>query len=1123
MKFFVLAGAICLACSLYGEDLAKKAWELESRGDALAAQELLIKATQGTSDAQAWRVYAEYLDRHRDPGAREAYEKALSFLPADDRAERSAIARRLAALDLVGDDRAAAAKHLQEYAGSAGRPLSIPADPPAAAQNSGTIDIPGPLRSFARMAALAPDLAPQDLLPALARNVVTNGYQALSSSEGLDQTEYLKLVIRYLSQARELDKVAGQDKVIKLESCESTNTADLLKVLGYRMRGGCGSDVVLETVNATRAFLTIDSGFPLADLEQALRSNRPFTYNFQPSRVPVLYGQEFWLSAREKAQGDFIDVFLGDPSICRLYLALAKMDPLVADALRENSGVLKLKAYAHVLDFYGGLFEIRNGKAVTPGGPATEKAWADLVGASPEKPAQFYERLAARDDGWMASYYDALLRVRGPAVEYLTQPDRMKRFYAAIRGKVTSPGPARPVFRANTDMMLLTTRLVIGHDGRPVVPGNLDVWKNLFVHHPNGKYDAKLTKAAGSWKDTDDLLEALFGLCRKAVDNEPLKIYMTMSDLERGRAHPLKPATVDRLVRSYRNYGGQYSIFAETPYIDDETILAFLDAAESVSQLKDQALRSDAAGSFQGLVSIWQIAARQGAISPQDAGKALRDAMDPFNSLRRERDLFDAARSGVRVLLAAAKAPQNANAQDAMLDLLAGTKFGADSETHTQVIQDMIRIFEAQRLISLQSLFDLADNLERAGSGEKINTELLNKVANRMAEIQLPRSAMSSLEKNQLGYGYWTDKHIERQRKLSLKAAVDKAGNDAEKLKDIRGELAPFLRDTLVGLNYVHYAPPGAQVLYTNPVFVRSHDFVGFAGAMQTWKRTEVFGSGWPANAGGRLVGSLTGLPYALAEAEQNFLIPSREQALIWGDLVPQMLISSKIPRWWNVTPAQVHWVGMHMNYGESLVAESAFDGELRGQVLDVLGRHAAPARVRRVSQALAAGQPKRALEEVTPAELYALGSAFAATAKDSPAAAEIRRLAQEYPDQVSPAAIARSFGTPKPTLSNSYAPDLLNLPTFPTLMGYSSRIMAETWESSLLYYAALADEIHAQPAQLNVLIPEWTQLTVERIFATHLEDWPALLRSLRTVGDEVRQKARKQQQATAAAAAGTL
>jgi len=49
------------------------------------------------------------------------------------------------------------------------------------------------------------------------------------------------------------------------------------------MRGGCGSEVVLETVNAPRAFLTTDSGFPLNDLEQALRTNHPFSYDFHPA------------------------------------------------------------------------------------------------------------------------------------------------------------------------------------------------------------------------------------------------------------------------------------------------------------------------------------------------------------------------------------------------------------------------------------------------------------------------------------------------------------------------------------------------------------------------------------------------------------------------------------------------------------------------------------------------------------------------------------------------------------------------------------------------------------------------------------------------------------------------
>jgi hypothetical protein len=132
---------------------------------------------------------------------------------------------------------------------------------------------------------------------------------------------------------------------------------------------------------------------------------------------------------------------------------------------------------------------------------------------------------------------------------------------------------------------------------------------------------------------------------------------------------------------------------------------------------------------------------------------------------------------------------------------------------------------------------------------------------------------------------------------------------------------------------------------------------------------------------------------------------------------------------------------------------------------------------------------------------------------------AEIRQLRSEHPGEVSEQAVSRAFGTPKPTLTNSYRPEILKLRTFPTLMGYSSRIMAESWESNTLFWAALADEVHATPSQLNVLIPEWTQKVVERIFASHLEDWPALLRSLRMVGDDVRAKTRLQASAEQKAA----
>ena len=1106
--------------SLEASEAVDRARQLERSGEVQSARVALAAAVQQSpNDADALTEYAAFLVRYGDADSRSAYAKAFEAIEkSGNQARLMPVARELVILDLLAGDRAAATRHIDAYHAAGGKDWTNAtawktAEPGGEAKQ--VVNVPGPLRSFGRMAAISTDIHADDVLPALARNVVTNGYQASHSNESLEQTEYLKLVHRYLSQARELDKLAGAEKVIRIENCDSANAGELLRIIGYRMRGGCGSEVVLETVNATRAFLTTDSGFPIAQLEQALRTNRPFTYDFHPSPVGVLYGSDYWLSEKEKQSGDFLEAFLGDPAMCRLYLGLSKLDAETADELRKAIPMPRLKSYAHVLDFFGAMFEIRNGKAVVPGGARSDGAWAELVGVSPDQGAAFFDKLLAKDDGWLASLYDSLARMSGPVKDYLTDPPRMKRFYAAVRGRVTSPGPARPVFRSNADMMLLTTRLRVDATGRPVIPGNLEVWKNLFITHPHGKYDGKLTKAASGWKDPDDVIEALFGLCRKSVENEPLKIFMALSDLDRYRDRPLEPATVERLSRDYHLYGTQYSIFNDVPSVSDKTIVQFLDTADAINRMKDQSLRADTAGTTQALVGLWQIFCLQGSIAPNQADAALAGILAPFAQAHRDRDLYDAGKAGTVLLLKTAGSTDLSTPQERLLDLLAGAANPSDADAHAQVVQDMNRILEAQRIVSLTTLFQLDDHLESLSHGGKVDMALINRLASRISEIQLPRSSLTTVEKNSFAFGYWTERHVETERKLNLRAAIEHAGNDPEKLKDVRGSLAPFLRDTLVSYSYAHYAPPGAQVLYTNPLFVRGHDFIGVQGAFHTWKGTELFGTGWPSNGGGRLVGSLAGLPYALAEAEQNFLVPAQTQALIWGDLVPQMILSAKIPRWWNVTPAQMHWVGLHLRYGRALIAEAANDGGTRKQLIEALAAHANPARTMLVEHLLEAGDVTAAIEKVTPAELFFVASRIEPQQADKgaggPLITEIRELRAAHSSEVGEQAVSRAFGTPKPTLTNSNRPELLHLRTFPTLMGYSSRIMAESWESNTLFWAGLADELHAAPTQLNVLIPEWTQKVVEQIFASHLEDWPALLRSLRVVGDDVRAKAKLQ------------
>lgn len=1066
----------------------------EMAGDVAGALALLQKqASEGTEPAL--KTFALFLDRHAEDGRREAY---LKWAAAESDPQSRKLALKQAVLiDFMEGKQTDLSHDLSQYRAAGGQDLQ-PTPHGANAQHYSMISIPGPLSSFARMAALSPDVAPEELLPALARNIVTNGYEA-SGNEALQQTEYLRLLVRYIGQARELQAMARNQKIV-IPACDSEETGNLLKVLGYRMRGACGGDMVLETVNATRAFLTDDSAFPLTELEQDLRANHRFELPYAPTMVPVLYNARYWIEAvNQNPQSEFLDAFLSDPSICRLYLGLSHLDRNTAAALRQQASAAKLKIYAHVLDFFGSMFQIRDGAAVVPGSP---KMWAAMTGVSPSNPGAFFAKLLATDDGWMASYFDVLSRIDGPTQAYLTQPDRMRRFYDALREKITSPGPARPVFRSSTELMLLTESLRIDSNGQPHVPGDLEVWRNLFIHHPHGKYDGKLTRSAATWRNNDDVIEALFGLSRKSVENEPLKIFLALNDVDRDRAKPMSSQLAARLVADYRSLGAQYALFADAPSLSEGSINQYLNLCKQTKDIRDALVRADTLGTVQAVVGLWRILVLQGSIPAAGQDSSFAKLLTPFIRAKQEADLFDAGRSGIDTLLAAAGKQPGSMRQEQVIELLVGKLRPPSGNQPASPAETFLRVFDAQLLVPLDSLFTLADRAGRQPVDPKTIKSLDEQIA-RLQETQSLRSSISSEERSTFAAGYWSDRHIDQEKKLS----VDRLVKNADK-KDAREALAPFLRDSLVGLLYSYYAPSGAQLLLTNSSFVRSHDFIGPENPSVEWSTTEVTGTGWPESAGGRLVGSLITLPYAIAESEQNFLSPKREQALIWADLVPQMIVDVTVNRWRNVTPEQVRWISLHVRRGESLLAAAGMNSTVQTAVLNSYRRFATPAHVELAEDYLQSGDFKNAMADVPTSALYALAmDPKLASISPDLYSTEIAAIASQNDPDLSPEAIAHTFGTPKLTLTHSLQPCLLYLRTFPALMGYSSRILAESWESNNIYYAALADQAGVPVNELDSYIPEWNRATIENIFATHLEDWPALLRSLRVVGMNIQEQ----------------
>ena len=987
------------------------------------------------------------------------------------------------------------------------QPSISSAKPPSPAVE--TVAIPGPLRSFMRMAAISQKVAPEDVLPLLARNVFMQGYQRGTP------TEFLLLLDRYIQQARELQILAGNTNTIRVTNCDDAGT--LVQILGYRLREGCGSkNFFLETANPDRAFLTIDSGFPLTELEESLQKGVPFVYPYAPTQVPVLFREADWttLSAgQKKGYSNAVDLLVNDPAVARLYWGLTKNDAETRLALLHAPGLRRLLPYAATLDFYGSQISIRSGKVIVPGGAWTQVSWKDLVGASPENPAEFVPRLLAKDNGWLAAYFDVLSRVSQSQREHLTENARLKRLYEDLRGTDLDPAATRGVFRQAPDLLVLFTRIQWEPNGDPYIPGNLEIWKQILKQKTDSKTIRDWTKKH-PLDHPEQLLDAMVAFSRVVTDSGPLQIYLTMCELDSGRAPEkrLSPQTVSLLASKFSQFNNWYLVFSEFPDLSDESATNFVTVADSIDKISNETLRGNTLGAFQANIGLWQILARQGEIPSAQLNASWQKMIAPFAKISSSPQLFDSTRTSLGELLVAAGGAPNGSPGE-IVDLLAGPR--QDTPDGQRVHQELARrirsVLEDQHLVSLDTLFALSDGLNQMSQGKPADGML--PLAGELREFEMPRPIFTASEKIDWAPRVYTTHHAELQVQTDLTKVIKNPGTH-QQLEAARGQLAPFLRDTLVGLNYAYYEPPGAQILHNNPLFVRSHDFteISVVGTEQFWQTPTLLGVGTPAGGGAYLMGSLTDLSYALASTEQDFIAPENVQALIWKELVPDLLVSATLPRWWTVSPTELHAVALYQRSGEELLTASVKDPQLRAKVISILSDRMTPQRLERAELALAREEDLAVmLPHMMPADTFYLAAEYrrrfpADAASSGPAGQQLEDLSRQHPTDVSIERVSKDFGVPHPTLARTYGREILNVKPFPFFGGYSSRLFGESWESTNLYWARLADELGYSPVMLNRLVPELTRHMTAKIFATDLEDWPAMVRAMRETGEELRQ-----------------
>lgn len=973
--------------------------------------------------------------------------------------------------------------------------------------------IPGPQRSFLRMAGISQKISPQEVLPLLSRNVFMEGYEGASRI-----TEFLVLLRRYVVQARELSELAANNgMVIRVSTCSDAST--LLRILGYRIEPGCGQpDTKLVTDDPERAFLAIDSGFPLPELEQTLQGGIPFEYAYSSSPVPVLFAESDWTMAskqsHKESSRDFLDTILHDSNMARLYWALSRMDPETSHSLQRTIGIARLAPYAAVLDFYGREIYIRDGQVRVPGGEQSAEAWKDLVGASPTSPGGFVPRLLAKDKGWLAAYFDVLSRANGRARDYLTEPKRLRLFYSALRSFENSSRATEGSYRPAPHMLLFATRLQLDDSGQPLIPGGLDVWKEVLAHSENSYGVRKWSKQTRRLTHSDDLLETIFAISRVPTDNSPLQIYLGLSEIDSRRPadRRLRAETVRVMAQNWEDFSDQYRTFSEFPELDDDSIAYFLQTARSLNDTP-LAFRGNACGIFEASVGIWQILARQGQISRSHLNDSWKRVIGPFAGIRSAAQLYDAGHNSLDEIFRFTTGKPRGS-QDDIIELLAGPSQATPEgqEMHREIANRIRSVLDDQRLVSLDTITAVGDGLAEKARGKRPQDYAVL-LAAQTREFEMPRPIFTSSERSEWAAGVYNNHHTDVEMRTDLPRLLKSPSVSRAQIDEGRGQLASFLRDTLVGLNYGYYEPPGAQALHNNPLFVRSHDFAGesLGGFKTFWQAPILLGQGSPAGGGAHFVGSLANLPYALADLEQDFLAPDNVQALIWNEVGSGLLASAVLPRWWDVSPLELHAVALYQRAGEELLLQSQQDEELRSKILIILSDRILPKDMSTIEAALHSGQAAQIIPWMMPADTFYLAAEFLRrygerTVTGAKSLEELRDLNRQHAEEVSWQRLSHDFGSPHPVMAENYGLELLNVPPMPPFAGSANRFLGESWDSPNLYWARLVDEKGYSPVMMNRVVPELTRLMIEKIFATDLEDWSALLRAMHEAGAEFQQ-----------------
>ena len=611
------------------------------------------------------------------------------------------------------------------------------------------------------------------------------------------------------------------------------------------------------------------------------------------------------------------------PDAARLYLALSALDAATLAFLDDSPRTLaalygdrdRLEAFSR----YGRSLRVREGQVVVPGGAPAAPGWEAIVGASPADPARFLPRLAGRDRGQLAYFYDAVARLPAAGQRFALSlwdertEDATRRFrplWNLFRDLPLHGDVPPDVAASSLDPVTVLRAVRVRESGEPIGPAFRSLWEEVFREDelPEDADEDAAGLGSGPLLDAEALLTAVlaaeFEAGRGRLDA------LLFAQRVFGGADPERNGALYTALRGFARYPMLMLTLERMGVSGPEVHATLVRAAAALSNIRSPLAARASLSQFQGAVALLERLRRVGALGIADVEEQLRALAEaPL-------DRYQSYQSGIAgwlhdyllPALALGSRPPGATIESALLEVLAGLRRPDDSRPARRTLEWEGLLYEVDRPAMVADWFRLARAEQGGPELDRVlvlSHDLLPRVraAATIDEFQvvadellaavggLGEGAAGSEAEDGSPLGEAVESLIERVRRIDRPGRI----RDVPEVAIELGHVVDFaLAATLRGLAYaVSIGEPAGSTL-GRAYLPDRHDFGLRAGRREVRIRAP-----WsaPAERGGtryRVHGSLLSLDTALARfhlPRVSNTIPPEEP--LFPDLAEDSLVRS--------------------------------------------------------------------------------------------------------------------------------------------------------------------------------------------------------------------------------------